>query len=620
VSLLNPNARALLLESLRPPAGYQLDTAIGTTFTLDLVSLLVAPVGFTFFDIDPNDPGFLQQDPLEILEAIRRHASQIVLFCQAGRIAVPDRHRPLLTYLEDRIVEAAPPIKGYSFHPKVWFIRYTNEAGNVCYRLLCSSRNLTFDRCWDTLLTLDGPLRADRSNDFGNNAGLSAFVAALPEMAVSKAKVTAGVRRQLRTIENEIGRVEWDLNGTPFETLKFWPLGHDGKRTWPFRGRMQRTVVVAPFLAASTLDRLAKDSDVASALISRSETLDNVPLANLAKFTRTYQMQSQGALLEPDGIEAPAAEVIQLQGLHAKLYIADDGHSARVWTGSANATTAAFGGNVEFMVELAGKKGALGVAAFLEKINGEASFSDLLEPYRAPDAVEINEELETLKGELDNLRLPIASAEWTVTVSRPGPEDEYVPLVATKHSLPQWPEHVTVHCRPLSLGDSLAIALDSGASVNNAFNAVALETLTSFIVVRVSGENASGRYAVQFVVNATLVGAPSNRKERILTHMLRDQRALMRFLFLLLSDFGDDSFTTTNGQSKSWAQGSLGSSEEEALLEPLLRTLSRNPGRLNAVKNLIDELVASEDGKKLLPDGLADLFAVVWQASGHEAT
>lgn len=162
MSFLTPQDRTLLLESLRPPADFQLDTAIGTTYSLDLIAMMVAPVGFTFFDVDPNAPDFLQNDPLEILEAIRRHASQIVLFCEAGRIAVPRHHRPLLTYLEERIVQAKAPSDGHSFHPKVWIIRYVNPEKDVAYRFLCLSRNLTFDRSWDTVLTLDGRLRNDR--------------------------------------------------------------------------------------------------------------------------------------------------------------------------------------------------------------------------------------------------------------------------------------------------------------------------------------------------------------------------------------------------------------------------------------------------------------------------
>jgi len=48
--MLQPNDRRHLFESLRPPEGYTLDAAIGTTFTLELLALLTAPLAFTTFD------------------------------------------------------------------------------------------------------------------------------------------------------------------------------------------------------------------------------------------------------------------------------------------------------------------------------------------------------------------------------------------------------------------------------------------------------------------------------------------------------------------------------------------------------------------------------------------
>ena len=50
--MLRPESRSLMLENFRPPPGYQLNRAVGTTFTLDLMSLLTAPLAFTFFDWD----------------------------------------------------------------------------------------------------------------------------------------------------------------------------------------------------------------------------------------------------------------------------------------------------------------------------------------------------------------------------------------------------------------------------------------------------------------------------------------------------------------------------------------------------------------------------------------
>jgi len=48
--MLLPNERRSLEECLRPPVGFSLDCAIATTFSLDLLALLEAPLAFTMFE------------------------------------------------------------------------------------------------------------------------------------------------------------------------------------------------------------------------------------------------------------------------------------------------------------------------------------------------------------------------------------------------------------------------------------------------------------------------------------------------------------------------------------------------------------------------------------------
>jgi hypothetical protein len=49
-------------------------------------------------------------------------------------------------------------------------------------------------------------------------------------------------------------------------------------------------------------------------------------------------------------------------------------------------------------------------------------------------------------------------------------------------------------------------------------------------------------------------------------------------------------------------------------MEPLLRALDRSPGRLKAIRSLLQELGATEEGQLLIPDGLTELFEAVWAA------
>jgi hypothetical protein len=146
--MLRPDERTHLLELLRPPSGCQLDLAVGTTFSLDLISALMLPLSFAFFDWEQPD-GELAADPLALLEALRRYRDRFTIFCQSGQIRLPAKYPPLLTFLEPSIYDVETPDKEGIFHPKVWALRFAAEDGSVRYRVLCLSRNLTFDRCWD---------------------------------------------------------------------------------------------------------------------------------------------------------------------------------------------------------------------------------------------------------------------------------------------------------------------------------------------------------------------------------------------------------------------------------------------------------------------------------------
>src|SRR4051794_15799420 len=99
ILMLHPFERRQLFELLRPPPGYALDCAVGTTFSLDLLALLTAPLAFTRFEWN-EDSGPGAVDRMALLETIRRYAARIHLFCQAGRIALPKEGNQLLIYLE----------------------------------------------------------------------------------------------------------------------------------------------------------------------------------------------------------------------------------------------------------------------------------------------------------------------------------------------------------------------------------------------------------------------------------------------------------------------------------------------------------------------------------------
>ena len=75
----------------------------------------------------------------------------------------------------------------------------------------------------------------------------------------------------------------------------------------------------------------------------------------------------------------------ELRGLHAKLFVVDDAWWSRIWTGSANATMAAFAQNVEFLVEMRGRNTTHGAMSHGHCRAGSAvGFGRLLEDYEPP--------------------------------------------------------------------------------------------------------------------------------------------------------------------------------------------------------------------------------------------
>ena len=120
----------------------------------------------------------------------------------------------------------------------------------------------------------------------------------------------------------------------------------------------------------------------------------------------------------------------------------------------------------------------------------------------------------------------------------------------------------------------------------------------------------------RFAATAELVGAPENRKERLLRSLLKDRRRVLQLLLLILMGEGADlsAFVqASRGGDKDW-RGSFGGWDQGTLLEMLLRSLSHNPRRIDEAARLIADLEKTPEGRNLLPEGLHDIWVPVWAA------
>jgi hypothetical protein len=621
--MLDPNDRRLLLESLRPPEGFQLDYAVATTFSLDLIALLTAHVAFTFHDWEHQD-GRPVVDPLVLLESLSSHASKLAVFCQADRISVPQEAHGLFGFLEDRVFPVEAPNPAGLFHPKVWVLRYAGGESAVRYRLLVTSRNLTFDRSWDTLLALDGVLE-DRQKGFGNLRPLGDFVAALPGLGIHPVPPEATER--VKAMASEVRRVRFELPEGVAE-IQFWPLGLGLGPNWPFRGDGKRLVVVSPFVTGDALRRLAKTASECT-LVSDAAELDKLGQGPLEDYSDVRILSPGAQATDPEEAESLAAGgaegkqlvgAMPLLGLHAKLYALDRGKHAHVWTGSANATTAAFGVNVEFLAELVGLARLIGRDALLTEEKGETSFASLLEQYSPPDEPESDEDGEALAEVMDQLRLAVGRLPLQLSVSRAAEPDTYLlELEGPEIPLPGDDCDVTLTCRPISVGEGMAVPLALGEPALASFPRISFEALTSFMAFRASVTRRGRTLEERFVLNLPLRGAPAGRRERIIQNLLRDERAVLRFLLMLLAEdatLSAAAFAERGGEAAGFGSFGFG---QDTLLESLLRALVREPRRLDRVAQILADLQSGDDPPPL-PEDFVRLWRPVWAARQERPT
>jgi len=619
--MLGTRERTLLLGSLRPPPGYRLERAIGTSYTLDLLALLTAPLAFTFFDVH-DERGDPVNDPVALLEALRRHAQRVTLFCQAGAIGVPKPGQALLAYLEGSVVEVRPPHDEGVFHPKVWLLKFRHDDDPPIYRVLCLSRNLTFDRAWDTCLCLEGPLTG-RARGFGRNAPLGEFVAALPRIATRR--LGDGLREELERIAHEVRRVDF-RPPEPFDDLRIHPLGLDRKNAWPFP-ESTRSLAISPYLVESIVDRLVRDHGL-EVLVSRAEALEEVHAEALP--AKSYVLSAAARLDAREGnddddepplaandpAEAPTTDEPELTGLHAKLFLFETGSTARLFTGSANATVAAFQLNVELVVELVGPSKRCGIASLLGDANDpkQDALRSLLQEYSAPEMPEeIDEERRALERRLDRTVHALGAARLTATV-RAVDADQLYEIILTG-AFPDADADAELRVWPVTIAADGALPVAAAPDqVIATFEGLSFEALTAFFAFEVTLRSGTLRASRRFTMSVDLVGAPEDRADRLLRTFLKDRRQVLRLLLLILMDEGADvsAFIEAARSDDKALPRTFGGWDEPTLLEALLQSLSRHPHRVEQAERLIADLGRSTEGRQLLPKRLEEIWEPVW--------
>lgn len=555
----------VLGSALRPPEGSECDALLAWTYSLEPWLALELPLAVFRGGAMAGDDRI---PAWKLLEAVRARQGRYAVFHDARRLYPP---RPgeerLLHELAGVLVPLILPPRRFgdrpaSFHPKLVVARYRDvDSGAALVRVVCMSRNLTRDGSLDVSVTLDGGSHEALASDDQRTRALAAALVHALDWVV-RGTLDRRVSTLVRELAATLQSVRW-TPPSPFDSVRFYPLGFGEGAVDPVVPTLEedRSLTVSPFLTDDRLKRIGRGPSQ-DMLVSES--------AALAQLKSTTRAQFHCRRIKPAGMGSG--------GLHAKLYLLEGGARARWLVGSANATSAAFGGNAELLVELRGAVDEVGIDATL---GGDGGMEALLLSFdersveREPDP---DEHLE------DAIAVLVAARYRAQTTNR---ESGSLDVLVDANGLEALPAGVSVTMAFPGDGASTPLAIGSTSTIAG----VPRSSLVPFLELHVIG--AEGRS------KACLVGLELpedlNNALRAEAWQRIEPSPLEKLRWLLegLEDMGEG-LSEDEREDAAGADGGAGLTTwvEQGLLETVLRLLRYDrldPAPLDALERRVRE-------------------------------
>lgn len=598
--MLNPNNDRLDYgQILAPPAGYNLDFAVGTTYSLNLDALVGASLALGLSEETDSE---LMNNPVCLLEALRSTGDNVALFCEGGQIHMPNRVTPLYILLEKMVFSVKTPkrkgIAAYpSFHPKFWLIRYRNNDGDLRYRVIVLSRNLTFDRNWDIAYYMDGHVTEDTTDKNEPVCDFLRYLAAqLPNTESGKDKA-----RKIRALIRELPNVIFEPAEKAFYDYEFIPNGvrrasggvYQFDETDLFKDTFHEILIISPFLSGGVIrdfnDRNTRSliNDARYMLITREMSLGRLKPEDVSHF-QIYTMRD--AVIDGETAISDESQEIQKQDIHAKIYMIRKYSSSDLYLGSLNASHNAVYGNIEFMIRLRSKRRYLELDKLAASLFGtEKDGSD--NPFQEVtlQTAIIEEEDEPTKA-LDAVVKEINRSNPSAVVY---PEDEEY-YSASVHFEACDTKGYQISIRPLLSRRTEEFLRDV------LFTRLTITQLSEFYVIGVS----DGEQTVERILIIPTDGLPDDREKQVVSSVVNDRDCFYRYIAFLL---GDDSILSMLEINNAGVEADDTMSRQvyhvPALYEKMLQTAAVNPEKFKGIeylmKTISEDEIIPEDFKKL---------------------
>ena len=603
--MLNPNNDRLDYgQLLSPPAGYYLDFAVGTTYSLDLDALVGASLAL---GLSEETDSVLMNNPVCLLEALRSTGDKVALFCEGGQIGIPGKVTPLYILLEKMVFPVKTmrrkTIAAYpSFHPKFWLIRYKKSEKELLYRVVVLSRNLTFDRSWDITFYMDGHnTKKESKKAMQQNEPICDFLryllTQLPSDENGKEKA-----KEIRLLIKELSEVVFEPAEKEFYDFEFIPNGIRNSRgeyysfdqTELFNETFHEIMIMSPFLSGGIIrnfnDRNIKSpiQDAKYMLITREMSLEKLKPEDVSNFS-IYTMRD--SVIDGEMAISDENENAQKQDIHAKVYMMRKYSTSSLYLGSLNASHNAVYGNIEFMIKLTAKNRYLN----LEKLKASLFCGDENNPDNPFQLTPLGKAIIDKAGDksdiLNSVIKDINRCNPLAEVSKESEEYYSIRVYFDEYDLKDF----KVTLRPLLSNRTVEFGKEM------MFDKLTVTQLSEFYVLSVS----DGETSLERVIVIQTKGLPDDREKAVVSSVVSNRECFYRYIAFLL---GDDSILSAL-ESSILGSNALSKQNKQAynlpaLYEKMLQTAAVAPEKFKGIEYLIKTI--SEDG--IIPESFKKLY------------
>ena len=577
-------------QILMPPVGYSLVRAVGTTYSLDLETLMSVCIAL---GIQESTDSFLANNPFAVLKSLQSLSDKLLVFCEAGQITAMQPERSPLMLLLDKVIV---PVKlreikgtGYpSFHPKTWTLQYEDAAGNQFFRFVVLSRNLTFDRSWDVAVSLDGKMTG---KEHKSSSPIVDFLEFLKYNALDGVSMKTEKRRILNGLIQELPFVQFSLDDKRFLDFEIIPLGIGGKEIdddplmWD---SFHDLLVLSPFVSTGVLrsfDQRRLLKDTRRHLITRTTELYKIA-GSLDTF-KVFAMKDtvvEGEELVSDD----ESSKVQQQDIHAKMYLMTKGSNSSLYLGSMNASENGLHRNVEMLLKLSAYRYYLNMDSIEADLFGPDSKGN---PFEEVDLSTIDADTpeKEEKDALERIIKGICRLRAKAVAVPAG--DKYNVTVSFSCPRGGFPDAEIAPARTVRTQQ-----LDEQV----VFDGISALELTELYRITVKGETDS---ITRMILIPTEM--PSDRDDMVVRSILKDKRAFVEYLAFIL---GDDYVLSAMEMEASMAATDSGRLSVEdglpAIYEKMLKTAYTDPERLKEIRLVMDRISDTD----IIPDEFVKMY------------